>query len=163
MKTILYLVLLTALFPRDSAGQNSPEYNKFYKSLKNEEGIVTFKIPPGLLTLFIEKEEKELKDLMKKVDDISLFIADPVSPFIFKELEKNLPDKLYHDIMVIRDGPSTINFKARESKSGFNEIIMSVEDKGALVVLCISGTFDHNDANFLARSMKVKDPVHNLQ
>ena len=163
MKAILYLVLLTVVFPRDSAGQKSIEYNTFYHAFKNEKNIVTFKIPPGLLTLFVEKEEKELKDLMKKVDDISLFIADPVSPFISKELEKNLPAGLYQDIMIINDGPSTIKFKARESKDGFKEIILSVSDPGSLVIICISGTFDHNDANYLARSMKVKDPIHNLQ
>lgn len=152
MKTILLSILLLAGI--GTYGQENRDYSTFYKTHRGTEGIVTFSLPPGLIQLVIDGEDEEkLRDLLDKTDKISFLISENGGHDLKESFVKHVPEKIYKDIMIIRDGSSTIAFKAKENHQRIEEIIMAVDEANSLTVMCWKGNFTMEDAKRFTKSI----------
>lgn len=153
MKNIVFAIALQLLCLNMAVAQN--DYDRFYRKYKQEEGVVTFRIPVSLIRLVVDDEDEDLDELFDKVDDVSFFAADDARSELVKGLKQNLPESTYKDMMEIKDGSSTILFKAKEAKDGLEEILMTIEDRESIFVMCITGNFTFEEAKYFIKSVNV--------
>lgn len=162
MKTI-YLITIALLVTVSGFARKFDEgstYKRFYREYRGTDNVITFKIPGGLASIFIDKEEKEVKEFMKKMDDISFFIATDQTNKMILDLNNSLPESVYKDIMVIKDGETEITFLARSGDNFITEIIMAVYEPDNLVVMCISGEFTKEGAKNIAKSINTENAIN---
>ncbi len=152
MKTIKLSALFLLLISGTMMAQNN--YQDFYKKNKRNEGVETFSLNPSLFRLMLSKEDQELKDWLKKVDNVSFFVADYATEDLRKELNRSLHPKIYNDLMVVKEGSSTVVFKIKENKDIIEEVVMIATEGDELTVMCLTGWFTMEDAKALAGTVK---------
>ncbi len=160
MKIIISFLAVVLLSSCAISKGGEASYRNFYKKYKKTEGIVSFKIPMGLARIFVDNDDKEAKEFLKKADDVSFFIAEEKNNILFSELKNYLPIDVYKDIMVIRDGASTITFKVKDTDNTIEEIIMTVQETDSFVVMCVTGDFDLEDAKAFTKSVDIKEVIN---
>lgn len=131
-------------------------YKKFYRDYRDSPNVTSFKVPAGFASFFIDKEDKEVKDFLKKMDDISFLILKEANNQTIFDLNKNLPEKLYKEIMVVKDGSSEVTFLARDNGKTIEEILMTVVEENELVIMCMTGDFTREDAKRIAKSINIE-------
>ncbi|NOZ34783.1 MAG: DUF4252 domain-containing protein [Chlorobi bacterium] len=160
MKKIISIFVITAIFISCANSKNTIDYKDFYKSHKNDENVISFRVPTSLFSIFLKKEDKDLKHLLKNIDNLNFFIAENSNTDLLSELNNYLPKSNYKDVMIINDSGSKISFKARERNNSISEIIMLIEDDNEFVVMNIEGSFTHEELKKFIESVdteKVKN------
>jgi hypothetical protein len=132
---------------------------KFYKQYHDEHGIISFKMSAGLANFFIDSEDKEAKEFMKKADKIVFLIADHSRQAMRDSMKICMPAEKYPTIMEVKDGQATITFTARKEKDSISEIIMTVIDHEQLVIMAIKGDFTTEDAKKIVKAIDVNKAV----
>jgi len=160
MKKIVYIITILVLFSSCASSKGIEGYHTFYKKHKSDENVVSFGLPTGLMSLFLNNDEdKELKEFLKNIDDLRFFIAEDSNKSLLPELNKYLPEEHYKDIMIIKDGGDKVIFKARENGDAISEIIMLVEEDSSFVVMSVEGEFTYDDIKNFAKSVDVNKVV----
>jgi hypothetical protein len=157
MKTILVTVLLQLALFAFAFGQSS--YSRFFETNRNAVGVESFTISTSLFRFLLDSDEQELKDLLKKLDEVSFFISDNPTPFLISDLSTTLPEKEYKEFMVVKNGTSTVRFKAKEKSDKVDEVIMIVTEPNSLVVMCIKCNITFKEARALASSVNTNKKV----
>ena len=90
MKRLFSIIAIVSISILAHAGLGDQEstYKIFYKKYKGTPNTISFKIPGGLASFLIDKDDVEAKEFVKKMDDISFFIADGHSNDMIYELNK---------------------------------------------------------------------------
>lgn len=155
MKIKISLLIIFFIFSvfQIQAKENLKNYNQFYQTNKNNEGVFSFYLPVVLLRGFLDANDEEIDPLIKKTYSVSVFISDNTSESMRKDLHKHLPSSLYNDLMIMKDGSSTVTFKTRMKNDTLEEILMLATDKKSLVVLNLVGEFTKDDAKKIAKSI----------
>ena len=157
------ILLLATIIQSCSAHKNKGTYTDFYKEYKRKNEFVSFNIPPGLFGLFISKDDKELKQFFKSLDDIKILSyennADSVKYFT-SELKKKLPSKFYNDLMVINDGGDKVEFKIRERDNKVNELLIIVTGDNSFSVVSIKGEIELDKVTELSKTIDIKGLKH---
>ena len=154
MRFLILSILLTSFFACGNSQDNNKDFTEFYCVNKNKEGVVAFELPMFLAKMIIDKDEEELKQFMKKTDDIRFFIAENSNTDLYRKLESHLSPDIYHDLIIIKDGGSTVTFKIRENKNKIREILMTVVEDSSFVAISFTGKFTIEDAKKMAKSVK---------
>lgn len=160
MKNLISILLVILLFSSCASSKSHNDYSTFYKKYKHNKEVVNFGVPTGLLALFLNNDEdKELKQFLKNVDHCRFFIAEDPTQALVTTLNEYLPNTLYNDVMVIRNGKDKITFKARESDHVITEIIMIVEEGHSFVVMNIEGEFTLKEVKEFVKTVNVEKVV----
>lgn len=157
MKTIVSIIIL--YFASCNLILSQSSYDRFYEKHKDEEGIKSLDMSPSVLKFFLNKKDKDTREALNKVRNITVFSADSASQKLIDDLKFNLTGSAYKDIMQIKDGKSTVSFKMKGSSRNIEEILMTVVDTNSLFVLCISGNFNYPEAKGLAGSINAENAL----
>lgn len=156
MNKIVIILLVALLSASCATSSNIDDYPVFYKKYKKQENVVNFKLPSGLIRAFLDKEDKEIKHFLKHSKGVRFFIAEEPDEQLYAALKSHLPEDVYKDIMIVKDGGDQVYFKAREEKESITEIIILVEEETSFVVMSIEGKFTFEDMHQLIKSVDVK-------
>ena len=154
MRILIISLFLTSFIACGSAQKNNNDFTEFYQAHKNTDGVVAFELPMFLAKMVIDKDEEELREFVKKTDDIRFFISDKSNTVLYTELENHLPERVYNDLIIVKNGSSTITFKIRERKNRIREILMTVKEDSSFVAISFTGNFTIEDAKKIAKSVK---------
>ena len=161
MKKSLSILIILIVFSSCATSQKSTGYKDFYRANKNEENVVSFGLPKGVIALFIDKkEDKELKEFFKNTDKLRFFIANDSTKVLYPELQKFLPEETYKDFMIINNGGNKVTFKVREGKNSIEEILMLVEDDSSFVVMSIEGEYTYKELSEFTKTVNVNKVVN---
>ncbi|MBI9067386.1 MAG: DUF4252 domain-containing protein [Salinivirgaceae bacterium] len=163
MRTLfIAIVALTITITGFAKGNKGGEYTykQFYRQYRDADDVVSFKIPAGFASFFIDKEDVEAKEFMKKMDDISFFICQKQTNQMILDLNRSLPEKLYKEIMIVKDGDTEVTFMAKEEGEFIGEVLMAVYEPDNLVVMCITGEFTKEDAKKIAKSINTDSAIN---
>ena len=125
------------------------------------KNFVAFRIPPGIIRLFIEKEKKELKKFLKDIDEIKIIFTNKNYPSAQKKLinvnrtNEGLERDNFKDLLVIKDGDEVVNIKINEEKGLVNEVIILISNTEEFVVLSLVGKMELENINKLAEESKI--------
>ena len=156
MRILIISVLFTSFVACGNSQENNNDFTDFYQNNKNTEGVVAFELPMFLAKMVIDKDEEELEQFVKKTDDIRFFISDKSNTELYRKLENHLSPNIYHDLMIVKDGGSTVTFKIREDKDKIREILMTVVEDSSFVAISFTGKFTIEDAKKMAKSVKTE-------
>lgn len=162
MRILIISLLLTSFLACGNSQETNNDFTEFYHAYKNTDGVVAFELPMFLAKMVIDKDEEELNDFVKKTDDIRFFISDKSNVALYRKLENHLLDGVYNDLMIIKEGTSTVTFKIRERKNMIREILMTVKEDSSFVAISFTGNFTIEDAKKMAKSVKTDglDEIH---
>lgn len=154
MRILIISLFLTSFVACGNAQKNDNNFTEFYHTYKNTDGVVAFELPMFLAKMVIDKDEEELKEFVKKTDDIRFFISDKSNLALYRELEKHLQGGVYNDLIIIKEGSSTLTFKIRERKNKIREILLTIKEDSSFVAISFTGDFTIEDAKKMAKSVK---------
>ena len=106
-----------------------------------------FNVPPGMVSLFLDeskKGNKELKDLLGNVDQLSFLIINKNSNVSkdclnYRELNERLDSINFCDIAQINNGKEFIRVKVEKDRKHFNELVVLVSNHDALYCISFKG------------------------
>lgn len=149
---ILFVVQLMAC---SAVMSQKKDYNDFFKEYRSQDGVVSFSISSSIFKFMLDDDEEKDEDVLSRVGDVSFIVSDEEGPDLTDVIDDYLPKRRYHDMMLIKDGKSVVSFKARESKNGVSEIIMTVKEPKNLFVMCIAGDFTEEEAKSLIKAVDI--------
>lgn len=162
MKKIIIAFIL--MIPSWSFAQESA-LNTFYEKYSGKEGYVSVYITEFTFQLFKQvenaQEGKDFDETVTKLKGIKMLTPDSVNRSTFlDDLRAALPKNQYKDMMVVRDGSSTIRFMLKEEGSKITEFIMTIEGEDSPFLLFLEGDIDLNEVAKLARTMDINGFEH---
>lgn len=119
-------------------------------------------MPPGLLRVFVDRDEKELRELIKQIDDMHFLIfsddyfTEISSMELFNQMDKELTANNFHDLLIVKEMGEQVKFKIQEKNNKVTEIIMLVAGHNEVVVMNISGNIDLSNMDLITESINVK-------
>lgn len=134
-------------------------YKTFYNQYNDFASTITFKVPGAFAGMFIDKEDKEVKDFVKNIDNISFFIASETSKQMIIDLNKNVSENLYKHVMEVNDGDTEIIFFVRDNGEMIEEILMTVHEPDELIIMCMYGEFTLEDAKKIVKAINTENAL----
>jgi hypothetical protein len=156
------------LIPFLTMAQETPA-NSFFNKHSGENGYTSVHITQYMFDLFSkisnEKEEKDFKEVTSKLTSIKILTVD--SSFYVnsdtkfeKEILSTLPESIYKELMIIREGRETIKFLINEKGKKISEFIMIVYGTPEPVLIFLEGDISLKQISKLSKTMNVKGFEH---
>lgn len=102
--------------------------------------------------------DKEMKDLMKNIDKISMVAGLSVDEKQKKELQRQLAS--YEELMTIEEEEQTVQMFTKENKGKVEEFVLIVLADDELVLMSITGKIDVNQLSRLSESVNIQGMEH---
>ena len=155
MRILVISLVLTGFMACGNSQENNENFTDFYWDNKNINGVVTFELPMFLAKMVIDNDDGEMEYFVNKTEGIRFFISDRANTGLYRKLERYTPKGVYNDLMIIKDGSSTVKFQIRERKNKIREILMTVKEDSSFVAISFTGNFTIEDAKKLTKSVKM--------
>lgn len=118
-----------------------------FNSYRASHKASLFNVPPGMVSLFLDeskKGNKELKDLLSDVNELSFLIInkdtkDGKECFYYRELNNKLDSINFYDVAQINNGKEIIRVKVNKERRHFNELVVLVSNRDALYCISFKG------------------------
>ncbi len=156
MKKIIYSILILLTSITVVTAQTEKNFKSFYKDYKAEKSIIALSAPVSLANLFINRDEKELRKLIKKGKKVRILIFDETKSVIDDDIKSYLPEDKYQTFMSIKDNQSFIELLANDTTDYISEMIIFIHEKNSLVAIGIEGNFSYDDLKILTESFQSK-------
>ncbi|MCD6090573.1 MAG: DUF4252 domain-containing protein [Bacteroidales bacterium] len=132
----------------------SEGYLEFYKAHKSHEDVINLDIPTFFARFFLHGEDrKELRSLLRKIDDFKIFVADRLAYELLPILNESLKKASYIDAMIVKDEGEIITFKTKGNDTLITEIILVVDQVDSFVVVSVMGKFTPEDMRKYVRAI----------
>lgn len=155
MKNALIVISLVLISLTACSKEKRDGFQLFYKQYHDQTGVISFKLPASLANIFVDNEDEEAKEFLKKADNVTFLIADPRSSGMIDTMNLLMPVKKWPVLMEIKDGSSTVRFMVYQQENYIRQILMTVQDGNELVIMAIKGKFTIDDAKKIAKSIDV--------
>lgn len=155
MKKLIYTLVFIFTVAILTA-QNDKNYKNFYKTFKKEQSIFGISAPIGFANWFIDSDEKELRNIIKKGKKVRILVFNNDTSSIFDEINEYLPSKVYEKFITIKDKNARIKLLVRENKEKISEIIVLIKDKNSFITMGIYGDFSYVDLSKLSENVQEK-------
>lgn len=161
MKKIICLLIFS--LPIIANAQES-QLDAFFNKYSGKEGYTSVYITKYMFELFKKvnnaQEDKEFKEAVSHLNSIKLLTVDSLTNakthFQFrKELLSVLPKNVYKELMVVKDGKSTVTFLIREENSKISEFVMTVDNPSSPLLIYLQGDITLNKISKLSKTMDV--------
>ncbi len=136
------------------SAQDEKNFKSFYKTYKKEKSIIGITAPISIARFFIDRDEKELRNIVKKGKKVRILIFDEVADNFKDDIKSHLPSKIYQKFMTIKDEGSTIKLLVKDNSDYISELIFLIQDKNSLVAMGIYGEFSYDDLKKLSDSFQ---------
>jgi len=162
MKNIL-IILISSIFIfgcSNDSNTNSSEsgYDKFYKLHENDEGVLTIGMPVFLFKMFVDSNEKDVKNAVNKIKDIDIFIKDKADKDFTNDLDKHISTKSYNTLMTVNEKEANIKVMVNEKDDIISELVVVINEQkeNSCVILRVGGSFNKKEVEKLAEKMDIE-------
>jgi len=164
--TLLFpiLFLLVVVFISGCQIHNEKAAEEVFDKYEGQEGVYTFRIPPGLIGIFPDEEEnRELKETLRKMDFIKVMILDEKKTKssnknqILQEFDQKLAESNFEDILLVNDGQQTIKIKIREQECLICEMMILITEEDSFLGLSLVGKISLDQLSSVAKSIDIED------
>jgi len=147
--SLLFIFLATSL-----TAQTEKNYKTFYKTFKKEQSVFGISAPFSVANWFIDSEEKELKQIIKRGNKVRLLVFSDNNSSVYRDINHYLPANVYEKYLSIKNKDSKIKLLVREQKDRISEIIVLIKDNNSFVTMGIYGDFTYDDLNELSKNIQ---------
>lgn len=164
MKKFLFIILSIILLSNCTSNEENAipsGYDDLYDLHSRDKGVITIGMPVFIFKLFIDKSNKQVKDVLEQIETIDLFIKEEAEDAFTDEVMRHFPSRTYKNLYGSNTDEAEIKFLVKEKKERVDELIMVANEKENknLVVLRIGGDFNFKDIERLAEKIDVNDLV----
>ena len=147
MKNIITVLLIAFLLPLTTNAQRS--VNRFIDKYYNKENVTTVELSGFLLKVAAKfVDEDEGKDIIASINRLQVMVMDGTN-HVTKDALKNFKSKVvkddFEELMVIRDGSTTVDFYIKEENGVIKNILLLVNDDEEFVMLNLKGKLKFED------------------
>ena len=113
------------------------------------------------MRVFVDSDEKELKELLRHMDDMRFLIFEEEyfqkgsAVALFNDMDKELTANNFQDLMIVKENDGQVKFKVLEYEGKVKELIMLVNSDDGLVLMNISGNIDLSEMNIITENFNV--------
>jgi len=158
------LLLFVIILITGCQNHNEKAAEEVFDKYEGQEGVYTFRIPPGLIGIFLDEEEdRELKEILRKMDFIKVMILDEKKTKssnkdqILQEFDQKLAESNFEDILLVNDGKQTIKIKIREEEGYIREMMILITEEDSFLGLSLVGKISLDQLSSVARSVDIED------
>ena len=144
-----FLILIITVVLIVSGCKSYDDYvsDNLFNECKRSDEIIAFRVPPGLVKLFVTREYKELKDFLNGVDEIKIMISGDDYSFgeqegLIKETIKELNKNDFKDLLTVHDGDEHVLMKMHGEAEIIDELFILFTDKDEFFALSLVGKMD---------------------
>lgn len=159
--TILILAFFTLSW--SPCGAQKPT-TLFYHTHKHKEGVTNFKMPGWLIWLgggiaqgfAREPEAKAGLKLARKVKKLRLLATEDGSPITSAEVNEFITDihsSGFEDLLVVKEGSSTVHILSREKKEKLKNLVILVNDEEEFVYMDMKSRLKYEDLSELVNTI----------
>ena len=158
------LLLFVIILITGCQNHNEKAAEEVFDKYEGQEGVYTFRIPPGLIGIFLDEEDdRELKETLRKMDFIKVMILDEKKTKlsnkdqILQEFDQKLAESNFEDILLVNDGQQTIKIKIREEEGYVREMMILITKEDSFLGLSLVGKISLDQLSSVARSVDIED------
>jgi hypothetical protein len=161
---LLFLTILLSLLSscHDDRGKAAEDV---FEQYAGEAGVYIFRIPPGLIGIFVNAEENpELKQSLRKMEMIKVMIFDQGKAGkldkqeILQGFNEKLEENQFSDLLLATEGKQVIRIKYREDEEGIiQEMMIMVTEEESFLGLSMVGVINLDQLTEIARSLEIEN------
>lgn len=165
MKKIM--ILMIAFLPVLGMAQKS-QLNTLFDKYSGQEGYTSVYITSYMFDLFskiADESDEDLERVTKGLKSIKILtISDDLSPenqqAFYKEINEALPESIYKDFMIVKDGKEEVIFKVHDDGKKISEFVMIVKDPKEPVLMFLEGDINLKQIAKMSKTMDIKGFEH---
>jgi hypothetical protein len=164
--TLLFpiLFLLAVVFISGCQIHEGKAAEEIFDKYEGQEGVYTFRIPPGLIGIFLDEEEnRELKETLREMDFIKVMILDEKKAKskdkvrILQEFDQKLKENDFEDLLLFNEGTQMIKIKIREQEDFIHEMMILITEEDSFLGLSLVGKISLDRLSSIAKSIDIGD------
>jgi hypothetical protein len=156
MKRLIIILSLIAI-AGSSMAQKSP-VDKLFEKYSGKEGYTSVYISEYMFTLFssIKSEDKEFNEVVKGLSGIKILATDsPVKINFHSEIMKDLPQKDYKELMVIKEKDQNMTFLIKDKGGKIVELLLIVGGSENVLISIQGSDINLKNISNLSKSMNI--------
>ncbi len=162
MKQFIMNIVLASLSVAAIAQNTAAD--KLFDKYSGKDGFTTVFISKYMFDLFAQidsndEDYKDFKDVTNKLNSIKILASEEGAELgginFYNEIMKNLPEKEYKELMVIKEKDQDLKFLIRENNGKISELLLVVGGTGENVLISIQGEIDLETISKLSKSMNI--------
>ncbi len=141
MRLVIFIILLSISVGSVHAdtGSNTPSIRKTMKMFKSHSDVEYITVPMFLVKMFLPKEFKPYKKLLRKIKSVGIMSYEGNSKKITNKITTRM-DKVTNSnkmttLMEIHDGKEEITVMSRVRKGKIKELFLYVKEKGEISLI----------------------------
>ena len=158
-KIILSIVPFTFAFliVNNAFGQ---DLNKLYTEYAGNEKVNMVNLQSGLISLaanFLKEEDKDLKEVIRSIDNIRLMITEDksIGKDISDEANKIMNKMDYEELIRMNDEGEKIRVLANQDGNKVQELIVMVAEEGESILLQLNGNIDLDKVSAALKALDI--------
>lgn len=154
---LLIVSFLAAACTNDKAGE------VVINAYEEHPGVITLKIPPGLIGVFISKDDADMKEAFRKMESIKLIMVDmaKTDSLEVKSFASGFEEKLelsgFTELISVNDGGERIKILILEKESKIREMMGLISSKEEFLGINLSGEIDPDQLANIIKDIKISD------
>lgn len=157
----LLLVLLIVLAV--ACKRHRPSGEEVMKSYETQKGVVTLKVPPGLIGIFISKDNPELKETLSEMESIKIMIvnrrkieADNIRDFTI-DFQEKLKSYGFEVMFEATDGEQRIKVLVLDNEEYIEEMMVLLSGQDEFLGLSMTGKIEPENLIEIAKGIEFGD------
>jgi len=162
------LILLTfgvgLAFALSSCTREKPAGEEIINSYESQDGVISLKIPPGLIGMFLTGEKnREAKNALGKMKSIKVILvnAGDTREKNLKDFTRNFTSKVkdsgFEDWLRISENGEQINIFALQEEKNIKEMMVMISGKDGFLGLNLVGEMDPYQLVKIVKKLKPGD------
>jgi hypothetical protein len=158
----LAILFLTALLTSSCASHRSKVTENIFGQYEGQEGVISFRLPPGLFLMMIGHEDPEFRELIKKIDRIKIIIIDkeayPDSTGnVYNQFAASLRRYGFQDLMVMSEGGQKMDIKYFGAEDLAKELMFLISEEDSFLGISMVGNIDLAKAGTALKKISASD------
>lgn len=137
---------------------------EIFERYEGEAGVVSFHLPPGVISLFMDEEiGPEMEAILSEVDKIKVITIDEHAfqkkqeTAFSGEFEKAMRENKFVDVLIFSQSGETVKFRVNEDEEYVRELVVSVENPATFFAVSLVGTLDMKKIMLLAQNVQPEE------
>jgi len=165
----LLVIAILSFFTHSCRNDRGKAAEDVFDKYEGQAGVYIFKIPPGLIGIFVNSEENpELKQSLRKMEMIKVMIFDQSKRGkydkneIFTDFNQKLRESNFEDLLLASEGEQVIRIKYRENEEEIiQEMMILIMEEDTFFGLSMVGEINLDQLTDVAQSLEIENFLDN--
>ena len=156
-------VLIFAIILISSCSHNKNAGDEVINAYEEHPGVITLKIPPGLIGIFISKNDEDLKEAFRNMESIKLILVDmaKTDSVDINGFASGFEDKLeivgFSELFSVNDGKDRVKILILEKEGKIQEMMGLFSSTEEFLGINLAGEIEPDQLANIIKEIKISD------